>query len=560
MDFLVSATRLLSASLDYEVTLNQVVNLAVPEYADYCVVELCDESGELQQIAVAHRDPSKIPLLRRLRETYPPKVYRTHASRDVMQTAESRLFAYITPKMLEEAGVDEEHRAILRELGPCSYVNSPIKLRDKVLGTLGFMYAESRRHYTKEDIQFTEEIGSRAAIAIENSRLYGELERARDEAEAGSRMKTAFLANMSHEIRTPLNAILGFGDMLGEPDITEENRTHYTKIIKRNGALLLRLIDDILDLSKVEAGRMAIIKTPVAVADLLEEVLTIFSAPTKSKGIELITRIASCVPKAILSDSMRLRQILLNIIGNAVKFTANGSVTIEVDYVSPFLKIKVIDTGRGMTPIEANRLFQPFTQGDESTTREFGGTGLGLVLSRRLCQALGGGLELENTERGVGSTFTVTIHALREEPLHAAKPTVRQGAIAMPRAARILPLAGKEILVVEDSPDNRLLISSLLKSKGAAVHMATNGNEAVDLAFNQHFDVILMDIQMPGLDGYQATALLREQGYAKPILALTAHALSYDEERSLKSGFDAHISKPIIIDRLLETVKSFVQA
>jgi len=385
-----------------------------------------------------------------------------------------------------------------------------------------------------------------------------------EEAEAASEAKSNFLANMSHEIRTPLGAILGFVELLAEPNIVNDQRELYLEVIRRNGVALQHLIDDILDLSKVEAGRLEIEKVEFSLPELLNELNSYFRVKAEEKGLNLNLIYDREGIENIVSDPTRLRQILLNIIGNAIKFTEYGSVTIAVrcikaDDLHQHLRIAVIDTGPGVSPSQRHRLFQNFTQADCSTTRKFGGTGLGLALSRHLARALGGDVILENSEgfgSNSGSTFWVDIKVGVPQPSKAvlfnARSADHERTVASPRTKM-------HVLVVEDSEDNQLLIRHLLAAKGMYVEFASNGVDGIRKALGSDFDVVLMDIQMPVLDGLSAARQLRRSGYKKPIVALSAHAMKEDHSKSLAAGCDGHMTKPISPKNFADSITSFAK-
>lgn len=387
--------------------------------------------------------------------------------------------------------------------------------------------------------------------------------KAQRDAEKANDAKTHFLANMSHEIRTPLNAIMGFTELLLDPNISMEEKMKSVAIVRRNGHALLKIVDEILDISKVEAGGLETEKVESNIVDLLNEIKALMSIQASKKNIDLIFDFSTRMPTRVVTDSTRLRQILVNIIGNAIKFTEKGSVKLSGKYLtsmngSSFLHFDVCDTGLGIDKDSADKIFEPFSQADSSTTRLYGGTGLGLALSRRLARALGGDVRLGKSSPGQGSTFEIEIKVelpafnewvsereiSGETLLEASKPSLRN------------ELAGKRILLVEDAEDNQFLITQFLNRTGAVVDIACNGKEGIDKAMSKDFDVILMDIQMPLMDGYQATSHLRKSGYKVPIIALTAHALVEEREKCLATGCDGHLTKPInrkqLIDRLVE--------
>jgi PAS domain S-box-containing protein len=383
-------------------------------------------------------------------------------------------------------------------------------------------------------------------------------------AESANRAKSEFLANMSHEIRTPMTAILGYADIMCEESVRRTTREH-AQVIKRNGQHLLELINGILDLSKVETGKMQIEPARCSPFELLAEVVSLMRVPAEAKQLKLETDLAGALPKTVLTDPLRLRQVLVNLVGNAIKFTDHGEVRIAArltdDSGHPRLRFDVTDTGIGMNEEQVGKLFRPFSQVDGSASRKAGGTGLGLAISKRLTEAMGGNIEVHSAP-GKGSTFSVMIDP---GPLDGFGMVQQgQGAaiqaliIVAPAAADKIELHGR-ILLAEDGPDNQRLISFLLETAGADVTATENGQLAVEVAMaardaGQPFDVILMDMQMPVMDGYEATHTLREMGYRKPIIALTAHAMAEDRQKCLDAGCNDYATKPIDRQRLLATV------
>ena len=373
------------------------------------------------------------------------------------------------------------------------------------------------------------------------------LRASREQAENASRAKTQFLANMSHEIRTPVGAIIGFTDLLKSPSTKPDEAEKYIEVVDRNSHQLLRLIDDILDLSKVEAGKVTLENQPLNLRTFMNEFADTTKDRASAKGIVFDMIVADSVPEEIFTDSLRLRQILSNLIGNAIKFTEAGRITMSVTYRFPLLSFNVKDTGIGLSKEQVPQLFQAFGQADSSMNRRFGGTGLGLILSKRLCQALGGDLVLESTAPGRGSSFVASIQSIGlDEPSLSKSPRIPQEKSTPAKSLDAKQqLAGMNILLVEDSPDNQVLIRTYLSKSGAQVTIAENGQIGVEKALAIHPDLILMDVQMPVMDGHEATRKLRESGFAKPIIALTAHAMREDRDRCLASGCTDYLTKPI---------------
>jgi len=388
----------------------------------------------------------------------------------------------------------------------------------------------------------------------DHQRSQHELELAKIRAEEASRAKTEFLANMSHEIRTPLGAVMGFADLLSGQDLSPQEREDYSEIVSRNGRQLSNLINDILDLSKVEAGKMEIEHISVSVRELIDDVILSLRAAAEAKELLLKAQISSEVPIYVRTDPTRLKQILLNLVGNSIKFTDKGSVIVSCE-MSHFdelgrrrMIIRVSDTGIGIPIDKQAKLFQPFAQADSSMSRKYGGTGLGLALSNQLAAALSGELKLVQSAPTQGSTFQL---ALDVTDRSATRLQVPLGTPQNPKEPRLGHIS---ILVVDDSKDNQLLVSRILGSEGAQMGFANNGAEAIEKASQHSYDLILMDVQMPEMNGYEATQMLRKHGFQKPIISLTAHALREDYERSRKAGCDDHLTKPLDRDKLIETI------
>lgn len=390
----------------------------------------------------------------------------------------------------------------------------------------------------------------------ERKRAAEDLLAAKNTAESANLAKSAFLANMSHEIRTPLGAVIGFSELLADPAGGPSERVNFIAAIKRNGELLSNIISDILDLSKVEAGKMEVHVVEAALTEILTDTKTLLDLQAKEKGVSLNIKVQNSVPQIVRTDPMRLRQILINVIGNAIKFTQKGSVDVMIKLVPSTnggldLAFVVSDTGKGIKNEDVAKLFSPFSQADVSTKRQYGGTGLGLVLSRRLANILGGDIVLTSTEEGKGSTFTITVDPGPLRETHLEEFSAEK---YVPIGNGGIRLDGIKVLLAEDTHDNQVLVSRLLKIAGATVVVASNGKEAVEKAKHEHFDVLLMDLQMPVMDGFEATAELRREGYDGKIVALTAHALNDEKQKCLASGFDDHLSKPINRNLLLKSV------
>lgn len=394
-----------------------------------------------------------------------------------------------------------------------------------------------------------------------------DLETALHRAEAADRAKSEFLANMSHEIRTPMTAILGYAEVL----LSEASRATrplepnellgHLQTIQRNGAHLLQVINDILDLSKIEAGKLEVERVLCSPRQAVGEVVALMRVRAEAKGLELQEQYAGAIPDVISSDPTRLRQILLNLVGNALKFTEQGGVLLVTRFPAGpddrRLQFEVIDTGIGMSQDQIDRSFVPFSQADYSTTRRFGGTGLGLAISKRLAEMLDGEIAIES-RLGEGSTVRVSlpVEGPPDDPPAADAQHVPPPS-AEPSAARRLNC---RILLAEDAPDNQRLLTHVLGREGAEVSVVSDGQAAFELALKEQrqgapFDVILMDVQMPVLGGCEAARRLREQDYARPIIALTAHAAPHERQNCLDAGCDDCAVKPLDRAALLAAIE-----
>ena len=383
-----------------------------------------------------------------------------------------------------------------------------------------------------------------------------ESQRRTRDAETASALKTRFLANMSHEIRTPLGAILGFAELLLEDEATEVERRTYVQTILRSARSLSQLLDDILDLSKIEMDRLELEHRPLELRTFVGELITLLKIKADEKGLGLRFVDAGRAPRSVLTDSVRLRQVLTNIVGNAIKFTARGEVTLILDRETnargDYVIFEVRDTGIGISDQQLEHLFQPFSQADSSMTRRFGGTGLGLDISRRLARALGGDVDLVFTQATVGSTFKIHVICDPVADETSGKPAPVRPPSEWPS------LAGHRVLLVEDNEDNQTLITHVLTRQGAQVTIAGDGAAGVTAALGRPYDVILMDIQMPVMNGLEAMRAIRGAGATVPIIALTAHALSEERDACLAHGANAYLRKPIRFDDLVSTIHNLV--
>jgi PAS domain S-box-containing protein len=540
--FLADAGTALSASLDYEATLAAVAGLAVPAIADWCAVDIVGERGALQRVAVTHVDPAKVELARTLEERYPTDPSAPGGVHEVIRTAKPTFMSRIPAALLEAAARDDEHRRIIGALNLTSYMCVPLVARGKAFGAITFVSAESGREYSEADLRFGRELAARAALAVENARSYAR-------ANEASRLKDEFLATLSHELRTPLNAVLGYARMLRLGTMAAEKIQPALEVLERNATSLKQIIEDVLDVSRIVAGRLRLNVEPVDVPGvLLESAATVMPA-ADAKGVRVET-IVDPLTSPVSGDPARLQQIVWNLLSNAIKFTPRGGkVQLRLARVNSHVEITVSDTGRGIAPDFLPFVFERFRQGDATFSREQGGLGLGLAIAQQLAELHGGTISASSAGAGQGATFTLSlplmiVHSAQAEPGRREQPqTDREPPVVdAPR------LDGIRVLAVDDEHDSVNLLREVLEGAGATVTIAGSAPAALEALAAQPPDVMVADIGMPGMDGLQLIRAIRQLGEparSMPAAALTAYARSQDRITSLASGFQMHLVKPI---------------
>ena len=551
MAFLADVSGLLGAALPHERALPRLTRLAVPELGDLCAIDLVQEDGTLARVAGTHLNPAKEALVTELHVRHG---FNPASSAGVPAAVRARrvvLVARVTDADLMAEAQNADQLRILQRLGLRSWLIVPMIGRERVLGAISFAITESDRRYGRADQGLAEAVARQAAAAIEDARLRHDAEAARSAAESANRAKDEFLATLSHELRNPLNAMLGWARLLESGKLDEEQARRALQIILRNVDAQVRLVDDLLDMSSVISGRMRLTLQVVDLRDVIEEVLDSVRPGAAAKGLRLHALLES--PGApINGDPDRLRQVVWNLLSNAVKFTPRGGrVEIKAQRVRSHAEIVVADTGQGIHADLLPYVFDRLRQGDSTTTRAHGGTGLGLALVRHLVELHGGSVFAESAGEGQGATFVVKLPLLvadvREHPI--APQETSPGAIS---------LTGVRVLVVDDDPAAVDMVVAMLVQSGAAARGSDSAASALRTIAQWRPDVLISDIEMPGEDGYtlirKVRALSPDSGGKTPAVALTAFSRPEDRIRSFRAGFSIHLSKPVDPEELIAVI------
>jgi signal transduction histidine kinase/ActR/RegA family two-component response regulator len=502
------------------------------------------------------RWPSKVRLARELRERYPPDPSAPTGVHQVIRSGKAELLAEIPQALLERSARDPEQIRIIRDLRLESAMIVPLRVRGRSFGAMTFVYADSGRRYSEDDLAFAEDFARRAAMAIDNAMALKETEAARAQeqmlrnaAELANRAKDEFLATVSHELRTPLNAILGWTVMLRRRKVGDDV-DRALSIVERNARQQTKLIEDVLDISRVGSGKLALNLGTTNVAEAVSAAVETVAPAAEAKSIATSIEVPD-EDLTITADADRLQQIVWNLLSNAVKFTPkHGRIVVRAFREGSEICISVSDTGEGMRADVLPLVFDAFQQADASTTRRHGGLGLGLAIVKRLVSAHGGVVRAESEGEGKGATFTVRL------PARSAVPAVHRATrgTSSPQAVRddtgnAPRLDGLTLLVVDDEEDALELVGEVLREQGAEVHMATSAREALDKFASLRPDVVVSDIGMPEADGYSLIRSIRtrpaEQGGRTPAVALTAYARPEDAQRAFAAGYQMHLAKPV---------------
>jgi len=537
--FLAEARPVLASSLDYATTLATVARLTLPGLADGCVVDLIDDDGEIRRVAQAHLNPSKESLLRDL-----PFAMDAGKIGTVLSTGQPAFYAEIpVSSRLDSNGSEtplDLHQGLhrLREIGARSLISAPLRARGRTLGTITLFYGESGRFYQAADLTLVEDLARRAALAIDNARLYRE-------AQEASRIKDEFLATVSHELRTPLNAVFGWTRMLRTRALDPETSAQALETIERNARLQTQIIEDILEVSRIITGKLRLNVGPVELVPILEAAIDSMRLAADAKGIPLNVFLDPQVGP-VSGDPDRLQQVVWNLLSNAIKFTPEGgTVEIRLMQQAPHALIVVKDTGKGIRRDLLPFVFDRFRQGDSSTGRRYGGLGLGLAIVRHLVELHGGTVSAESAGEGQGATFLI------ELPLVALRTPSKVPLQEYKTIASVPPfvpeLNGLRILVVDDDTDGRRLIAEMLQQHGASVTTFSSASELLNALPQSSWDFLVSDIGMPDVDGYELINRVRGTDASRhlPAIALSAYAREEDREKAVAAGYQMHLAKPV---------------
>ena len=510
--FLAEASAALGSSLDYEETLRTVAQLAVPQIADWCAVDVVDEHGEVQRLAVSHIDSAQA------------------SSAD---SAVTDVIGFGT--------------ALMRP----NMIVVPLTAHRRTFGALTFVYADSGRTYSDVDFRFAHDMAYRAALAVENARAYRQVQ-------AANRAKDEFLATLSHELRTPLNAVLGWARMLRGGAVSKEKMARAFEVVERNALAQLDLVEDLLDLSRVITGKFRLDVQPVNLTATIDAAVEAIQPAATAKGITV--KVDAGPDESLMAgDEARLQQVIWNLLSNAIKFTLRGGhVTVTLRRHDSQFEIEVSDTGEGIEPAVLPYVFDRFRQGDSGTTRPHQGLGLGLAIVRHIVELHGGRVDVASPGKGQGATFMISLPYV--QPVRIAAVKSGREVVIPVRRPYAAALSGVRALVVDDDSDTRELVAEVLRSRGVVVTAAATVEEGLAALDREVPDILLSDIAMPDRDGFDLIRRVRERpadrGGHVPAVAITAYAHPEDSERSLSSGYQVHVTKPVDMDELIATVAS----
>lgn len=556
--FLSESSSILAASLDYSTTLTNLAQLAVPFLADFCFFDQIGADGKLQRVAWHHVDPTQQAKFAQIQQFVPALDCENHPVAKALRSGTASFVPRVTDEWLQAITTSAEHLQFMRQWQPHSWITVPLLVQQRKLGALTFCLTSSERQYSQGDLQLAEELAHRAALALDNAQLY-------QQAQDANRIKDEFLAVLSHELRSPLNPILGWSKLLQLKHQDKALLMRGLETIERNAKLQTQLIEDLLDVARILRGKLSLNIHPVDLKSTIEAAMETVRLAADAKAIQIST---SFEPVGLVSgDSGRLQQVIWNLLSNAIKFTpANGQIQVQLERVrgvlpassslSSYAQITVTDTGKGINPEFLPYIFDYFRQADSSTTRNFGGLGLGLAIVRHIVELHGGTVEAASPGEGQGATFIVRLPLSQESNQRKDIPAASASVLEN------LPLKDVCILIVDDELDTQELTTFVLQQAGAVVLTASSATEALQTLSQSKVDVLVSDIGMPATDGYMMMRQIRalpEIQSGIPAIALTAYAGEFNRQKALAAGFQRHLAKPVEPDALVAAVTTLIK-
>jgi PAS domain S-box-containing protein len=532
--FLADASAALAELADQEITLARIARLAVPDFADWCAVDVLTDEGELRRLAIEHHDPARLERAGELLRKYPPRTTDARGARHVMRTGQAEWEAAISDEVLATIAQDAEHLRLLRELGLRSYMCVPLKSRGAILGAFTFVMSESGRDYDADDLRLARDLADRVGLAMENKRL---LEALRDT----DRRKDQFLATLAHELRNPLAPVSNALQVMRLSGELGPTSADLRDLMERQIGHLTRLVDDLMDVSRITRGKFELRKQPVELSSIIESAVEISGPLIDEAGHSLILNLRHG-PAVLDADAVRLAQVITNLLTNAARYMARGGrIELATAIEGGQAAITVRDQGYGIPPEMLSHIFEMFTQIEQTRQRVHGGLGIGLALAKSLVEMHGGTIEARSPGLGQGSEFLVRI------------PVCHQSAgMPVARLAEMAAAPSRKVLVVDDTRAALVVLEKLLRAMGQEVRAVPTAEEALTWALEDPPDIVISDIGMPGVDGYELARRIRREPTLRRVVlvALTGYGQAGDRQRALSAGFDQHLVKPVGVDDL----------
>lgn len=526
--FIANASSTLAEMVDYKSTLKKIAELAVPYFADWCSIDIMDEHGNLERLAVAHKDPAKVQLAKELHIKYPPDPTRDSGVPQVIRTGNPELVPVITPEIIDASTDDPEIKQIIRDLGLHSYICVPLTVKGKPIGAISFVSAEMKRSYGQNDLANAEDLARRASVSVENALLYEQLQES-------DRRKDEFLATLAHELRNPLAPLRTGVDILArssqKPEVVEEVQG----VMARQLTQLVRLVDDLLDVSRITTGKLELRKETVNIRELVEDAVEANRALLEQRNQSLFVNPLNDIPP-VIADPTRITQVLQNLLNNAAKYTdPGGSIQVTIEHADSQVVVSVKDNGIGIDQDHLPGVFGMFSQVESALTRSHGGLGIGLALVKGLVEMHGGSVDVRSEGIGKGSEFIVRLPAVTETKMgvNMDEPKAESGS--------------RRVLVVDDNVDVANMLGKMLSLIGNEVQTSNDGPDAIECCREFRPDVVLLDIGMPGMNGYEVARKLRQEpcGTYIKLIALTGWGSDDDKRQTKEAGFDHHLVKPV---------------